>query len=782
MSVNLSLLAGAGWQFFNDNGVVLSGGKLYTYAAGTTTPQTTYTSATGITPNTNPIVLDAAGRVPEEIWLTASLQYKFVLKTSADVQIWSKDNIIGAADLDSFTADLANSSDPAKGDALVGFRQSNSSGNLTGSVGRTVHQKLQETISFKDFGAVGNGSTNDQAAVQAAITAAGGKTLDGQNLIYKVNAPISLTASNTAIRNATFDFSSMTDQPSSPDRCFTISGTIGAPSSLTANMPLNSATVNVASTTGFAVNDLVFLSSAAIWDSLTSVTYGQYARIKSIDSVVQFTLYDSVLLVFNTANSATVAKVTPVSNVVLDNIAFIGAGTFLQNAVYVEYGENVTINNCDFESFDYLAIGFYRCYQSTIDKCRQRNAAATGTAYAYGIFGGCYACHVLNSWGEDNRHTVTIGDRDGINMFTKVIGCHASGSKDAGFDSHAGSMHTLFMGNHVENYGEQFGSSQHDGLISQGAHTSFIGNTVVNCLGVGINYQPTFQDGTYSGVTISDNNIILDSVGYGTSAAVGIWVYLLPTYGPTVLSGMVIKNNRISGGDNNTIAVYGIHYLGQKASTVATGLIVEGNYVKFGNSVDARPLYIRTNAASTSLSDIVISNNVFRAEADNYAVVLLASIASSTIENITGANNIFDADLAALDINATGVIRKIRLGRNIINAPDIVDNAGATDVLLADTDLNGIFTFTNSTATDFSNYDWYVFDRAGTVTATLPAAATSVGRTLHFKTVQAQTVVSASSNVIPITGGSAGTAILPATDGAWATLYCDGTNWVIIAQ
>ena len=62
MSVSLSNLAGAGRQFFTDSGTPLSGGLLYTYAAGTTTPQTTYTSGTGVTPNSNPIVLNSAGR------------------------------------------------------------------------------------------------------------------------------------------------------------------------------------------------------------------------------------------------------------------------------------------------------------------------------------------------------------------------------------------------------------------------------------------------------------------------------------------------------------------------------------------------------------------------------------------------------------------------------------------------------------------------------------------------------------------------------------------------
>lgn len=95
MAVILSPLAGAGWQFFDDNGDPLTGGLIYTYAAGTTTPLTTYTDSTGATPNTNPIVLDSAGRVTAQVFLTTGSSYKFVLQTSASVTIWTKDNIDG---------------------------------------------------------------------------------------------------------------------------------------------------------------------------------------------------------------------------------------------------------------------------------------------------------------------------------------------------------------------------------------------------------------------------------------------------------------------------------------------------------------------------------------------------------------------------------------------------------------------------------------------------------------------------------------------------------------
>ena len=102
MSVSLSPLGGAATQFFDNNGVILSGGKIYTYAAGTTTPQATYTSASGTTPHANPIILDSAGRVPGgEIWLTDGLVYKFVIETATSILLGTYDNLSGINDLSS---------------------------------------------------------------------------------------------------------------------------------------------------------------------------------------------------------------------------------------------------------------------------------------------------------------------------------------------------------------------------------------------------------------------------------------------------------------------------------------------------------------------------------------------------------------------------------------------------------------------------------------------------------------------------------------------------------
>lgn len=82
-------------QYFDDSGNPLAGGLVYSYIAGTSTLQSTYTGASGGTANANPVVLDSNGRAA--IWLDPTLSYKLVIKTSAGVTIKTVDTIAGSA-------------------------------------------------------------------------------------------------------------------------------------------------------------------------------------------------------------------------------------------------------------------------------------------------------------------------------------------------------------------------------------------------------------------------------------------------------------------------------------------------------------------------------------------------------------------------------------------------------------------------------------------------------------------------------------------------------------
>ena len=176
-------------QFFDANGAPLSGGKLYTYAAGTTTPLATYTDYGAGTPNANPVILDSRGEA--SVWL-GSLAYKMALKTSADATVWTVDNM-NHGDTATLAALAASG-----GAALVGYINGG-----TGAVVTTVQTKLRETVSVLDFGADPTGAADSTAAFNSATQASAAySTALGYNIhvpsgVYKISSTVFVRVGQT---------------------------------------------------------------------------------------------------------------------------------------------------------------------------------------------------------------------------------------------------------------------------------------------------------------------------------------------------------------------------------------------------------------------------------------------------------------------------------------------------------------------------------------------------------------------------------------------------------
>lgn len=96
-------------QQVNSAGAPLSGGKIYTYLAGTSTASATYTDNTGATPQANPIILNSLGLPASPIWLLGGFPLKFIIKDSSDALIRTIDNISGVNDTSSTASEWTSS-------------------------------------------------------------------------------------------------------------------------------------------------------------------------------------------------------------------------------------------------------------------------------------------------------------------------------------------------------------------------------------------------------------------------------------------------------------------------------------------------------------------------------------------------------------------------------------------------------------------------------------------------------------------------------------------------
>lgn len=185
-------------QFLDANGNPLAGGKLYSYAAGTTTPQATYTDSTGGTPNANPVILDSRGEA--SVWLSGSA-YKLKLTNSLNEEIWTVDQVAGNV---TFAALAASG-----GSAYIGFLQAG-----TGAVARTTQSKLRDFVSVKDFGAVGDGVTDDWAAFQAAHDSLSASNSYVGGTIYIPSGTYYLSQTWAITKRVTIQGTNAGDQPS----------------------------------------------------------------------------------------------------------------------------------------------------------------------------------------------------------------------------------------------------------------------------------------------------------------------------------------------------------------------------------------------------------------------------------------------------------------------------------------------------------------------------------------------------------------------------------------
>lgn len=310
----------------------------------------------------------------------------------------------------------------------------------------------------------------------------------------------------------------------------------------------------------------------------------------------------------------------------------------------------------------------------------------------------------------------------------------------------------------------------------------------------------TFDIGAGAGITVNANSIEIDTTVVVTltgSQTLTNKTLTSPAINTATISGGTIDNAIIGGstpaaGTFTTLTANGNTTLGDASGDTLT---INGTAVSVPNNLnfDSNTLYIdagNNRVGVGTASPSVTFHAAGGSAGSSHDAAIIGNVSASATAG-TGArlylsgNNSVSRAVYIEGVN-TG-------GANNAHALVFGTSAGsASPTERMRIDSNGMTAITGSFSraapvtktADFTvaaTENWLINNKSGsTCTVTLPSASTFPGREIMITNNQAQTVVSASSNVVPVAGGAAGTAILAATAGVWATLVSNGTNWIIM--
>jgi hypothetical protein len=388
-------------QFFDSNGDPLVGGKLYSYAAGTTTPQATYVDYAGVSTNTNPVILDSRGEA--NVWLKTN-PYKLVLKSSTDVEIWTVDNIypqLTQADLNIFAS--------SSGSSLVGYIQGG-----TNSVATTVQSKLREVVSVFDFMTAAqiasvrarNGVEDVTSAIQNAINyfTTGQGTVFFPGGLYKVTSTITIAQNRVHLVGQGIYATQISFAPTANGSCFSF--TAGASSLYQCslrNMNFRSGD-NTYVKTAISLNDIrefelvdvevggsvVAVPGSTFWSDATNSSRGLYTTGREALSVQRFKAYaDKPIVLGPNTNFASIDT---------DHFHFQDCFLAAANNPCVTALDGVQLSNVTFDGYQTWNLGTHGFYWlATTAAAASHNLSFNNVRSEQGLSSTAYMFYINDS-------------------------------------------------------------------------------------------------------------------------------------------------------------------------------------------------------------------------------------------------------------------------------------------------------------------------------------------------------------------------------------------------
>lgn len=655
----------------------------------------------------------------------------------------------------------------------------------TDSVLRTGADKFKDIVSSKDFGATGDGVTDDTVALQNFLDV-GGRLLVAAGT-YKISGAGLSGRANTHLLfepGVVIDYSLVTTAgaPNSPwsNTAFGLNftGSIGSPISLTSNAASGQNQLEVPDGSAFSAGDWLQVVANTLYETDTSTKVGEFAHILSIVGNT-LNLYEPLNYSYTTADSAAVKKMSFCENVTLEGKAtFQGAyaGTRAHGAIIFRYCRNFKVSDITSLKSDYAGFQTFKSLDGTFVNVRCIQDSYTGgnmgISHTYGSANmthtNCYCydfCHFIDVSGDTGS--------GGISMNVSATNCHCYEMSGSAFNTHPGAGGIMNFSNNVVQMKVGLTSATPTGMVAircQGPQLIAIGNYCYNVTGHGIfhQYETVLTDETVQKQTTIIGNHVISSTTNSTDFPNNFGILVQGYSTPDTVNGVVISGNTIYGFMGG-IGVY--------ANLMdVRGVVIANNVYDCLLATSNYGIYCRANTGY-QMTGITISGNVSRATGAG-SHIYLQSADVGGIDSISITGNMMEGGTYGIRGDSITNLRESNNSRKSVTTKYLIDAASTNSII----DHRGSMPVTTS-ANPYvvTNQDETIIVNAGLATSiTFPAASAWPGRQFRIKNLQAYAVTSSSSNVVPIGSAIAGTAILPGTAGKWVELVSDGTNWIVM--